>query len=227
MTMGLIYPPRLRTSLQYDVPCDPAEINTFQSSGNRLPVNELQKSSSLPTRKCSHSGNRRRHRRNVSFHNEVTVVEVERVPKSESTGVWYTFGEMDQFRSEAAKSKERRRTGMKRSARSSSHAKKVLVQQCVSEELDGIPSDPKVLSIIACNSSQKARECAHRSAQKLEKEIKKESYSYERPIYLTSELPSINMQAVDGRRISNFYWGAVVDAFTDTVTCGMASKVAH
>lgn len=227
MTIGLIYPPRLRTSLQDHIPCDPAEISTFQSSGNHFPVNELQKSSSLPTRKCSHSGNRRRHRRNVSFHNQVTVVEVERVPKSESTEVWYTFGEMDQFRSEAAESKERRRMGRKRCARSSSHARKVLVQQCVSEELDGIPSDPKTLSIIACNSSKKARELAYRSAQKLEEEIEKEVYSHERSNSLTSELPSITMQAVDDRRISNFYWGAVVDAFTDTVTCGMASKVAH
>lgn len=224
MTVGLIYPPRLRTSRDDSIPCDPAEFNT----NNYLIVNDFQKSSSLPTRKAPRTSNKR-HRRNVSFHNQVTVVEVERVPKSESKEVWWTFGEMDQFRSEAARSKERRRSGMKRCARTSNHTRKVLIQQCASEELDGIPSDPKILSIIACDSSKKARESAHRIAKKIEKEVESDVYLHERSnSFLSAQVP---MEIVtEDRRLqgmSPFRWGAVVDAFTDTVTCGIASKVEY
>lgn len=130
---------------------------------------------------------------------------------------------MDKFRSEASKSKERRRVGMKRCARTSSHARKVLVQQSASEQLDGIPTDPKILSMIACDSSRKARESAYRNAKKLQEEIEKEVYSHQRSNSLTMAqvpLPVI----VDNRKISDFHWGAVVDAFTDTVTCGMALR---
>jgi hypothetical protein len=154
------------------------------------------------------------------------VVEVERVPKSDSTEVWWTFGEMIQFRSEASKSKESRRRGVKRSARSTSHAQTVLVQQCASEELDGIPTDPKTLSMIASDSSRKARESAYKLAQKLEKEVEEEVYCHERRNSIISELPPSKPIRKENRMVANFHWGAVVDAFTDTVTCGIASKVA-
>jgi hypothetical protein len=226
MTMALIHPPRLRTTHDDAIALNFNNVEVFQKS-SFFPSNELYNSSFFSTRKSSHHCNKRR-RRNVSFHSLVTVVEVERVSKSESTGVWWTFGEMDRFRSEAGRSKERRRRGMKRSARSTSHVRKVLVQQCASEELDGVASDPKLLSLIASDSSRKARECAYLSAQKLEKEIEKEVYSDERSNSIVSPLPlSIPVRSVDDRRIKDFYWGAVVDAFTETVICGMVPKVAY
>ena len=227
MTIGVLFPPRLRTSLVDEVPYDPAEVDTTLL--NLFPAAPLQKSSSCPARDNVQMP--RRHRRNVSFHNEVTVVEVERVPKSETKGVWWSFRDMDRFRLEASRSQQRRKRGMSRSKQSQKHARKVLVQQCASEELDGIPSDPATLGMIASDSSKKSREIAHRSAQKLEQEVLKE-YGHQRNNSITSSNNSITtpmpLRAVHKSRnmVADYYWGAVVDAFTDTVTCGIGSKVA-
>lgn len=227
MTVGVILPPRLRTSLADEELYDPAEVD--KSLLNLFPSNPLQKSSSCPT--CDNQ-KPRRHRRNVSFHNEVTVVEVERVPKSETQGVWWSFREMDRFRLEASQSLQRRKRGISRSKQSQKHARKVLIQQCASEELDGIPSDPNTLGMIASDSSKKSREIAYKAAQKLEQEVLKE-YGHQRNNSITSSANSsitapMPLRVVQQSRniVADYYWGAVVDAFTDTVTCGIGSKVA-
>ncbi|KAG7352621.1 hypothetical protein IV203_008669 [Nitzschia inconspicua] len=134
---------------------------------------------------------------------------------------------MDQFRSEAAKCKERRKISTKRSARTNSHIRTILGQQTASQELDGIQTDPKMLSTIACESSKKARESAHRIARKLEQEIEQEVYVHERSKPLLSAKIPVAMDIDHRRRIPDFHWGAVVDAFTDTVTCGISSNVRH
>jgi hypothetical protein len=137
---------------------------------------------------------------------------------------------MDRFRLEASQSQQRRKRGMSRSKQSQRHARKVLVQQCASEELDGIPSDPNTLGMIASDSSKRSREIAYKTAQKLEQEVAKE-YGHQRnnsigsTNSITTSLPIKVVQQSRGL-VADYYWGAVVDAFTDTVTCGIGSKVA-
>jgi len=220
MTMGIMYPPRLRSGIHHmsaprvSRPCDPAEVDTFTS--------KRRKKSSDNRKESRSSKSNRRGSKKVFFLNKVTVLEVERVPKNEAKGVWWTTTEMERFRAEASKSKERRRRGIKRSANASGHSQKILLQQRASEELDGIQSDPEFLATVATQSSKKCRETAFKIADELQKEIENEVYSNLRktlPILLRPK----NTIAKEKPTIVDFYWGAVFETFADTISCGISS----
>jgi hypothetical protein len=167
-------------------------------------------------------------KKNVSFHRHVMVIEVERVQNKDVTEVWWTSKEMDKFRSDASKCKDRRRIGMRRSARASSHSRKILLQQRASEELDGMPSDPKYLAKISAESSSRSKEVAYKTAKTLEREVQSENQDlrFQQRIIQYQKPPSIPScyDVVDERQVADFYWGGIFEAFTETVTCGIVSR---
>ena len=234
MTMSIINPPFLRRGVnsgERRSHCDPAEIKNKnnRSTSKRNRHSKKARASARLRSTCID-------KKEVSFLNQVTVIEVERVWKKESGDVWYTVNEMDRFRCEASKEKERRRLGVKRSSNSTGHIRRILLQQRASQELDGQPTDPEYLCMIASDSSEKPRRDALNLAQQLAEEVQSEVYSE----FETSLLPSSKSKTSPtsspltkrsrvssqekSRTVTDFYWGAVFDVFTD-VTCGINSTI--
>lgn len=229
MTISIIHPPFLRRGSWQTKSYDPAEID----NNNRVTSKSKRNRNSKKSRAVARSRSALTKKKEVSFFNQVTVVEVERVYKKESGDVWYTASEMDRFRSEASKEKERRRVGVKRSANSTGHTRRILLQQRASQELDGQPTDPEYLCMISSDSSEKPRRDALNLAQQLAQEIELEIYSQFRASLslpksktspTSSPIPKRSRVTEERTRtVSDFYWGAVFDVFTDTVTCGINS----
>jgi hypothetical protein len=228
MTIGIIRPPFLRRAGERLI-YDPAEVEKTSGINNYNQFSSKRNRHSSISKAVDRSRTPFSVRKEVSFFNQVTVVEVERVFKKESRNVWYTMNEMDQFRSDASKDKERRRIVMKRSANSAGHIRRILLQQRASQELDGAPTDPEYLSMIATDSSKKSRRDAHTLAEQLAKEIEVEVYSQVRATLprgifsQTSPSPLSKRSRVEDGQVTDFYWGAVFDAFTDTMSCGIPS----
>jgi hypothetical protein len=229
MTISIINPPFLRRASWQTKSYDPAEIDNKNQLISKSKRNRHSKKSKATARsRSAFTG-----KKEVSFLNQVIVIEVERVCKKEAGDVWYTGSEMDRFRSDASKEKERRRVGMKRSANSTGHTRRILLQQRASQELDGQPTDPEYLRIIASNSSEKPRCNALNFAQQLAQEIELEVYSELRASLLSSHsktspssspIPKRSRVSEERTRtVTDFYWGSVFDVFTDTVTCGINS----
>jgi hypothetical protein len=116
-----------------------------------------------------------RESRHIHFHEQVLVVEIDRVDQSHQNDVWWTLKEMERFRYEASRCKDRRsKFGIRRSTRCVNHIRRILLQQDAGEELDGTVDD-EYLAMISTESSKKSRESAYRAGLQIEEEVEQQS----------------------------------------------------
>mmetsp|Transcript_19536 Transcript_19536/g.47160 ORF Transcript_19536/g.47160 Transcript_19536/m.47160 type:complete len:344 (+) Transcript_19536:235-1266(+) len=115
------------------------------------------------------------HPRNVDFFGQVLCIEIDRIGRDHHKNVWWTLREMEKFRYDAARCKDRKaQFGIRRSSRCVNHTRRVLLQQDTNEMLDGAVDD-EYLANISAESSQKSRDAAYQVALRVEEEVEQES----------------------------------------------------
>mmetsp|Transcript_19535 Transcript_19535/g.47157 ORF Transcript_19535/g.47157 Transcript_19535/m.47157 type:complete len:175 (+) Transcript_19535:481-1005(+) len=109
------------------------------------------------------------------FFGQVLCIEIDRIGRDHHKNVWWTLREMEKFRYDAARCKDRKaQFGIRRSSRCVNHTRRVLLQQDTNEMLDGAVDD-EYLANISAESSQKSRDAAYQVALRVEEEVEQES----------------------------------------------------
>lgn len=146
--------------------------------------------------------------RHVEFCGQVLCIEVDRIDRLCRNDVWWTLREMERFRYEAARCKDRKSSsqfGIRRSSRCANHIRRVLLQQDTSEVLDGCV-DEEYLANISAESSSKSRDAAYRAALRVEAEVEEDSIVS--PNVMGIDLSDDMAAMCFSPRVADFYIGS-------------------